>query len=65
MPTMVHEGGKGAAKFPEKAYTKHIPHVEGAGSETDYPDMEPAIRRNQEKGISKAKGHKMKEGYRY
>lgn len=65
MPMMINEGGKGAAKFPEKTHTKHIPHVEGAGEEMDYPDTEPKIRRDQEAGIRKAKAHKTKQGYRY
>lgn len=61
---MINEGGKGAAKFSEKSYTKQIPHVDGAGAENDYPDTEPVIRRNMEKAVSKAKAHGTKEGYR-
>jgi len=42
----------------------HEKSAEGAGSMMDYPDTTNHIYRDQEHGISKIKGHKMKDGYR-
>lgn len=64
MPMMVNEGGKKAAKFPEKSYTKHIPAIDGAGEEGNYPDTEPLARKYQEESIKKAKSNGTKPGYR-
>lgn len=45
---------------------KRYSSAEGAGHVgTEYPDTTEMVKRDQEKGDSKAKGHPMKPGYRY
>lgn len=65
-----HKSWMGAAEkggvMPAGAKMKQERSAEGAGHEgTEYPDTSDAIHRDQEHGISKAKSHKMKTGYRY
>ena len=46
--------------------TKMESSAEGAGHEgTQYSDTTEMIKRDQDHGISKIKGHPMKSGYRY
>jgi hypothetical protein len=47
-----------------KNSVKHYSSVEGAGKETEYEDTDAAIKSQQEKGVSKAKGHPLKPSYR-
>jgi hypothetical protein len=48
-----------------KNSVKHFHSAEGAGHVgMDYPDTTEAIHRDQSHGDSKAKGHKIKTGYR-
>lgn len=56
--------GKGSV-FPQGVHTKSESSAEGAGKLSEYEDTTEAIKRQQEMGDSKAKGHKMKNGYRY
>jgi hypothetical protein len=51
--------------FAPNAKMKSISDVDGAGSEMKYEDTQEAIRAVQEKGVSQAKKHPMKPGYRY
>lgn len=51
--------------FPKGAHTKAEHTAEGAGAVGEYQDTTEAIKRTQEKGEGKAKGHKMKDGFRY
>jgi hypothetical protein len=45
---------------------KHYSSAEGSGHVgTEYPDTTEMVKRDQEKGDSKVKGHPMKPGYRY
>lgn len=45
---------------------KHFSSAEGSGHVgMDYPDTTEAIKRDQERGDSKVKGHAMKPGNRY
>jgi hypothetical protein len=45
---------------------KHYTSSEGSGHiGTEYSDTTEMIHRDQEKGDSKIKSHRMKEGYRY
>lgn len=49
-----------------KNRVSHERSAEGAGHVgMNYPDTTDAIHRDQEHGIRKAKGHAMKQGYRY
>ena len=56
-------GNKGSV-FPEGVKVKMDSSAEGAGSLMEYEDTSETIKRQQEMGISKAKGHKQKSGYR-
>jgi len=47
-----------------KNSVKHYTSAEGAGHEADYEDTTEAIKAQQEMGVSKAKGHPLKSGYR-
>ena len=48
-----------------KTHCKSYSSADSAGSVMKYEDTTEAIRSVQEKGESKAKGHPMKDGYRY
>ena len=43
---------------------KTFTSAEGAGKETEYEDTDAMIKSQQEKGVSKAKGHPLKATYR-
>ncbi len=47
-----------------KTHTKHYTSAEGAGAENEYEDTTEAIKSQQDQGISKAKAHPLKSGYR-
>lgn len=51
--------------LPMGAKMKPMSDARGAGHEAYYEDTAPAIERVQDQGASKAKSHKMKDGYRY
>lgn len=51
--------------FPEGVHTKDEASAEGAGTVGKYEDTTQAIKSVQDQGISKAKAHPMKSGYRY
>jgi hypothetical protein len=53
--------------FPEGVKVKEESSASGYASEAmkDYPDTSEAVKRNQEIGISKMKGHQLKTGYRH
>jgi hypothetical protein len=58
-------GGKSKdSVFPEGVKTKNVPSAEGAGHEGEYEDTNESIVKQQEMGVSKAKGHPLKSGYR-
>jgi len=58
-------GGKSKSSvFPEGVHTKHESSAEGAGAVGMYEDTTEAIKKQQEMGISKAKAHPVKPGYR-
>jgi hypothetical protein len=58
-------GKGGKYPLPEGNKMKEFHTAEGAGAiSMDYPDTSEGIHRDQEKGISKAKGSPMKTGYR-
>lgn len=49
-----------------KNSVKHFSSAEGSGHVgMEYPDTTEAIKRDQERGDSKIKSHRMKEGSRY
>lgn len=48
-----------------KTHTKHYTSAEGAGTENEYEDTDAAIKKTQEHGVSQAKKHPLKSGYRY
>lgn len=49
-----------------KNSVKHYKSAEGSGHiGSEYPDTTEDIHRDQQHSDSKAKGHRMKEGYRY
>jgi len=50
--------------FPEGAHTKEENSAEGAGAVSKYEDTTEAIKSQQDQGISKAKGHPLKNAYR-
>ncbi len=50
--------------FPKGVHTKTMSSAEGAGKESDYEDTSEKIKSQQEMGVSKAKSHQMKAGYR-
>lgn len=50
--------------FPKGVHTKDESSAEGAGSVGKYEDTTEAIKSTQMAGISKAKGHPLKPGYR-
>lgn len=50
--------------LPMKSGMKHLSSVEGAGAESNYPDMEDKIKGYQEKQVSKIKSQGLKDGYR-
>lgn len=51
--------------LPMHTKTKSYSSAEGAGHVgTSYPDTDEAIKRDQDMGISSAKRHPMKSGYR-
>lgn len=57
--------GKKHEIFPSEVHVKHMSSPKGAGHEgLDYPDTEEKVHRDQEHGIKKAMGRKMKTGYR-
>lgn len=58
--------GKGAngSVFPMGAKIKGESSAEGAGAVGEYEDTTAKIKAQQEKGISKAKGHPQKPMYR-
>ena len=59
-------GGKGMVLPGGGGKTKMESSAEGAGHEgTQYSDTTEMIKRDQDHGISKMKGHPMKSGYRY
>lgn len=47
-----------------KTNVKHYTSAEGAGTENEYEDTTEAIKSQQSMGVSKAKGHPLKSGYR-
>lgn len=47
-----------------KTHTKHYTSAEGAGAENEYEDTDAMIKKQQEMGVSKAKSHPLKSGYR-
>lgn len=52
--------------MPMNSKMKQEMSAEGDGHVgTTYPDTTEAIKRDQMHGAAKARGHKMKEGYRY
>ncbi len=58
------KGGKGVV-MPDGAKVKSMKSAEGAGHlGSTYPDTDEQIHRDQNAGISKAKSHAMKPGYR-
>lgn len=58
-------GGKSKdSVFPKGVHTKSMASAEGAGKEMDYEDTSEKIKSQQEMGVSKAKAHQMKAGYR-
>lgn len=59
-------GGSGSngSVFPMGAKTKMESSAEGAGAVGEYEDTTAKIKSQQEKGISKAKGHSQKPMYR-
>lgn len=72
MARAVHSGntlpggkGKAGSVFPEHTHTHHYKDSNGAGAMSDYPDTEDKIHRDQEAGVKKMEGRKMKPGYRY
>ncbi len=50
--------------FPKGVHSKSMSSAEGAGKEMDYEDTSKKIQKQQEMGVSKAKSHQMKAGYR-
>ena len=49
-----------------KNYMKEMKMGEGDGHVgMEYPDTEEMIRRDQDKGVAKMKGHPLKPGYRH
>ena len=59
-------GKGGKYPLPEGNKMKEFKSAEGAGHEgMEYSDTSEKIHRDQEHGVGKAKGHKMKPGYRY
>ena len=59
-------GGKPKGSvLPDGAKMKQEHSAEGSGHEADYQDTTEAIKATQEMGDRKAKGHKLKAGYRY
>lgn len=58
-------GGRNKASvFPEGVKTKQYMSAEGAGDMMKYEDTTEAIKSQQDQGISKAKGRKLKDCYR-
>lgn len=57
-------GGRKGSVFPESVSVREMSSVRGAGEMKDYPDTEQHVKRDQEHGISKIKGHAQKPGYR-
>ena len=55
----------GGSKFPQGVKLKGLSSAEGAGSVMDYPDTDALVKSDQEKNISKAKSHPIKQGYRH
>jgi hypothetical protein len=47
-----------------KTSLKSFTSAEGAGKESEYEDTTEAIKKQQEMGVSKAKAHPLKSGYR-
>ena len=47
-----------------KNSVKHYTSTEGAGAEHEYEDTTEAIKSQQSMGVSKAKAHPLKSGYR-
>ena len=43
---------------------KSFTSAEGAGAENEYEDTDAMIKKQQEMGVSKAKAHPLKTGYR-
>lgn len=43
---------------------KSFTSAEGAGAENEYEDTDAMIKKQQEMGVSKAKAHPLKSGYR-
>ncbi len=58
-------GKGGKYPLPEGNKMKEFRSAEGVGEESDYPDTSEKIYSDQKKGESKARGQKMKPGYRY
>jgi hypothetical protein len=57
------KGSKGSV-FPDGDHVKEYTTPMGAGSLSKYEDTEPAIKAQQEQGISKIKGRPVKPDYR-
>jgi hypothetical protein len=58
--------GTSDAMMKSKTHLKEFHSAEGSGHVgTEYPDTTEMVKRNQEHGDSKIKGHKIKPGYRY
>ena len=58
--------GSSDAMMKSKTHLKHFSSAEGSGHEgTEYSDTTEMVKRDQEHGDSKIRGHKMKPGYRY
>ena len=59
-------GGRSKASvFPEGVKTKNMSEGPEYGAMGRYEDTAEAIHRQQSDNVRKAKGHNMKEGYRY
>jgi hypothetical protein len=56
--------GSGSPQFPKGVHTKEESSAEGAGALHHYEDTTETIKSQQNMGISKAKSHAHKTGYR-
>jgi hypothetical protein len=56
--------GANGSVFPMGAKVKGESSAEGAGHLPEYQDTTEGIKKVQEKGVSQAKAHPMKSGYR-
>lgn len=58
-------GASKGSVFPEGVKVKKEMSAEGAGKMARYADTSEAVKAEQDKNISKAKAHPMKDGYRH